>query len=92
MTLQFEGQKPKENKDKGEKMELIVAILGAVVSIAIACIGALMANRNSIILQTRKLREDHCITYIEALHNLATNNKNEKFNLLVPIPMPETSL
>ncbi len=56
-------------------MELTIAILGAVASIAIACIGALMANRNSIILQTRKLREDHYIGYIEALHNLAANNK-----------------
>ncbi len=60
-------------------MELVIAIIGALVSISIGCIGAYFANRNSIILQTPKLREDHYIRYIEALHNLAKNNKNEKY-------------
>jgi hypothetical protein len=60
-------------------MEIMIAVIGALVSISIACIGAYFANKNSIILQTRKLREDHYIRYIEALHNLAANNKNEKY-------------
>lgn len=55
---------------------LLISILGAFSAISVSIIGALLANRSSIILQTRKLKEDHYVAYIEALHNLASDNSN----------------
>jgi hypothetical protein len=56
---------------------LLISVLGALSAIAVSIIGAWWANRNNIILQTRKLKEDHYITYIEALHNLIADNDGE---------------
>jgi len=58
---------------------LLISIIGALAAILVSVIGALLANRNTIILQTRKLKEEHYIAYIEALHNLAAENKNNDF-------------
>lgn len=59
--------------------ELSISILGALSAITVAVIGAWLANRSSIVLQTRKLKEEHYVTYIEALHHLAgNNNDNDK--------------
>jgi hypothetical protein len=58
---------------------ILISILGAVTSIAVAFIGAWLANRNSIVLQIRKLKENHYIAYIEALHNLASENSNKAY-------------
>ena len=58
---------------------ILISIIGAVSAIAVSLMAALFANRNNIILQTRKLKEDHYIGYIEAVHNLATHNENEDF-------------
>jgi len=55
-----------------------ISIFGAITAIAVSIIGAWRANRNSIILQTRKLKEEHYVAYIEALHNLAASNKDRK--------------
>ena len=55
---------------------LLISILGALSAIAVSLIGALLTNRNSIILQTRKLKEDHYVAYLEALHHLAAQNSN----------------
>jgi hypothetical protein len=41
-------------------------------------IGAWLANRYSIGLQNRKLKEYHYIKYNEALHNLAAENDNKE--------------
>jgi hypothetical protein len=56
--------------------EMYVSILGAGTAIAVSVVGALLANRNSIVLQTRKLKEEHYVAYFEALHNLAENEKD----------------
>jgi|SRR5690606_20788585 len=56
--------------------EILISITGAASAITLSIIGAYLANRNSIILQTRKLKEEHYVSYIEALHNLASDNKD----------------
>ncbi|HJG10588.1 MAG TPA: hypothetical protein K8V07_01510 [Bacteroides xylanisolvens] len=58
-------------------MEIYISIIGAIVAILVAIIGAVLANRNMLILQTRKLKEEHYIAYIEALHYLISNNNDE---------------
>ena len=60
-------------------MELFISLLGAFVAIGVAILGAIFTNRNNIRLQKRKLKEEHYIAYVSALHNLATTNKNEDF-------------
>lgn len=57
---------------------LLISILGALSAITVSVIGAWFANRNNIVLQTRKLKEDHYVSYIEALHDLASDNKNKE--------------
>lgn len=56
---------------------ILISILGAISAITVSFIGAWLANRNSIVLQTRKLKEEHYVAYIEALHNLASENANK---------------
>lgn len=56
-------------------MNIYISLLGAISAIFVSIIGAWLANRNSITLQTRKLKEEHYIGYIEALHNLAADNE-----------------
>lgn len=58
--------------------ELTISIVGAIVAILVSVIGAVLANRNSIILQTRKLKESHYMDYITALHNYTTSNGADK--------------
>jgi hypothetical protein len=60
-------------------MDVLISIIGALTAITVSFIGAAFANRNSIVLQGRKLKEDHYIGYIEALHNLASDNNNVDF-------------
>lgn len=60
---------------------ILISIIGALSAITVSLIGAWLANRNSIILQTKKLKEEHYIAYIEALHNNMTfdpTNENVK--------------
>lgn len=47
-------------------------------AIIVASVGAFFANKNSNILQLRKLKEAHYVSYIEALHNLAAENKSRE--------------
>ena len=56
--------------------EIYISILGAISAITVSFIGAWLANKNSIILQTKKLKEEHYVPYIEALHHLAGDNHN----------------
>ncbi|MBS1532159.1 MAG: hypothetical protein JSU01_17790 [Bacteroidetes bacterium] len=56
---------------------LLISILGALSAITVSVIGAWYANRNNIVLQTRKLKEDHYISYVEALHDLVANNQGK---------------
>jgi hypothetical protein len=53
---------------------LVISILGAISAILVSVTGAFLTNRNNLVLQTRKLKEDHYISYIEALHNLYADN------------------
>ena len=59
-------------------MGLYISIVGAFAAILVSIIGAWYANRNNIILQTRKLKEEHYISYIEALHNLGIDDGNQE--------------
>ncbi|MBC5580554.1 hypothetical protein H8S23_03450 [Anaerofilum sp. BX8] len=57
-------------------MEIIISVLGAISAVIVAVIGAVLSNKNSNMLQLRKLKEEHYISYIESLHNLAANNSS----------------
>jgi hypothetical protein len=46
---------------------LLISILGAFSAILVSIIGAWFANLNNIVLQTRKLKEDHYITYYRSI-------------------------
>lgn len=59
--------------------EIFISIIGATTAVTVSMVGAWLANRNSIVLQTRKLKEVHYVAYIEALHNLATEVNNKEF-------------
>jgi hypothetical protein len=56
---------------------LVISILGAISAILVSVIAAFLANRNNLVLQTRKLKEDHYISYIEALHYLNADNNGK---------------
>lgn len=58
--------------------EIYISIFGAFTAIIVSIIGARLANRNSVILQTKKLKEEHYVAYIEALHYLAGDNTNRE--------------
>lgn len=60
-------------------MELYISIIGAIVAIGVAILGSILTNGNNIKLQKRKLKEEHYIAYISALHNLATAPTNNEF-------------
>lgn len=61
-------------------IEIYISVFGALTAISVSIIGAWLANKNSIILQTRKLKEEHYVAYIEALHKLASNNDSQQSN------------
>lgn len=58
-------------------MELVISISGACAAIVVSILGALLSNKNSNAIQIRKLKEEHYISYIEALHNLASAQSRE---------------
>ncbi|MEI8202965.1 MAG: hypothetical protein WCH34_08135 [Bacteroidota bacterium] len=58
---------------------LLISIIGALTAVIVSLIGASLANRNSIVLQTRKLKEEHYISFIEAIHNLASDNNKPEY-------------
>lgn len=57
-------------------MEIIISVLDAISAVIVAVTGAILSNKNSNMLQLRKLKEEHYISYIESLHNLAANNSS----------------
>lgn len=59
-------------------MELYISIIGALVAVSVAILGAILANRNNIDLQLRKLVEDHYTAYIDALQALASYNGKQE--------------
>jgi hypothetical protein len=58
---------------------LLVSVASGSFAIIVSFVGAWFANRNSIILQTRKLKEEHYFAYLEAIHNLASDNQSSKY-------------
>ena len=60
-------------------MNFYISLLGALTAIIVSLIGAWFAIRNSIVLESRKLKEDHYVKYIEALHNLASDNNKVEY-------------
>lgn len=59
-------------------MEIAVAIIAGLFSICVAIFGAIFLNVNNLQMQTRKMKEEHYVRYLEAVHNLAEDNKNIK--------------
>jgi len=57
-------------------MEIIISIVGASTAILIAIVGAILSHRHNKDLQIAKLKEEHYVSYIAALHNLASNNRD----------------
>ncbi len=57
----------------------LISITGAVAAVVISLVGARHNFRYNILLQNRKLKEDHYVAYLEALHNLSTQNINREF-------------
>ena len=60
------------------KTEIIISIIGALISIIIAIIGAIFSLNNSLILKTRDLKEKYYTNYLEKLHNLAALNSSKE--------------
>lgn len=58
-------------------MEIWIAVVGALSAITVALLGAVLTYRNNSALQLRKIKEDHYIAYIEALHNLTAYNPDK---------------
>jgi hypothetical protein len=54
-------------------MELTISIIGASVAIVVSLIGAWLANRNVIALQTRILKEQYYIDFVNAIHELCSD-------------------
>jgi hypothetical protein len=60
------------------KTEILISIIGALISIIIAIIGAIFSLNNSLILKTRDLKEKYYTNYLEKLHNLAALNSSKE--------------
>jgi predicted amino acid-binding ACT domain protein len=59
-------------------MEILISVIGAITAIVVSVVSALLANKNTNILQIRELKEQHYISYIEAVHNLCANSQDRK--------------
>lgn len=59
--------------------EIYISVFGALTAISVSIVGAIFANKNNIVLQTRKLKEAHYVSYIEALHDLASDSRKTDF-------------
>lgn len=57
-------------------MEIVVAIITGLFSICVAIFGSVFININNAKLQTHKLKEEHYVRYLEAVHNFAEDNKS----------------
>lgn len=57
-------------------MDIVLAIIAGLFSICVAIFGAVFVNLNNTKMQTRKLKEEHYVKYIESVHNLAEDNKS----------------
>ncbi|MBQ5320578.1 MAG: hypothetical protein J6K88_00725 [Oscillospiraceae bacterium] len=49
-------------------MDVVLAIIAGLVSICVAIFGAVFVNINNTKMQTRKLKQEHYVKYIESVH------------------------
>lgn len=61
------------------KRLLLISIVGALTAILVATIGALLANKNNNIMQIRKLKQEHYISFFESLHNIVAHPNEQSF-------------
>ena len=59
-------------------MELYISIIGALVAIGVAILGAIFTNKNNINLQLRKLKEDNYTSFIDSLQSLSLGNYKQE--------------
>lgn len=57
-------------------MEIVIAIITGLFSICVAIFSFVFINVNNEKLQTRKLKEEHYVKYLESVHKLAEDNSN----------------
>ena len=57
---------------------VLISLVSAISAVVVSIVTAMASNRNNIILQTRKLKEDHYVSFIEALHDFAAANTNNE--------------
>lgn len=66
-------------------MGIWISVIGAVSAVTVAVVGAVLSNKNSNMLELKRLKEEHYTSYIEALHMLASKNGDriaiEKYTL-----------
>ncbi len=55
-------------------MGIWISVIGAVSAVIVAVVGAVLSNKNSNMLELKRLKEEHYTAYIEALHMLASKN------------------
>jgi ABC-type bacteriocin/lantibiotic exporter with double-glycine peptidase domain len=60
-------------------MSLIIAVIGALSSIIISILGAVLSYRYNKLLQLKELKKSYYIDYIVSLHNFMTENNNREF-------------
>ena len=60
-------------------MEIVISVMGALTAVIVAIIGALLSYRHTNKIEILKLKEEHYISYVQALHNLAANNNNKAY-------------
>ncbi len=59
-------------------MEIVIPFIGALAAVSVSIIAAFLSYNYSKKLQLRRLKEEHYIAYIEALHNLCADNKSRQ--------------
>ena len=59
-------------------MELVIAIIGALISVSVAVLGAILSLRSNIVLKNRALKESYYIRYMGVLHDLASKNTSSQ--------------
>ena len=63
----------------GSSAQLTVAIIGGLVAITAAILGYWFTKSNNATLQIRKLKEEHYIAYIDAIHENIENSSLAKY-------------
>jgi len=59
--------------------EILISTIGAFVAILVAIASAWLAHKNNLSFQNKKLKGEHYMEFVRALHLLASDNKNSAF-------------